>query len=64
MSLLYYFSKVSWGKIRYSRFHHRAGPVGHVQARFSAVKVLKFTFHTCAGRVRLVDACLSAGKIR
>ena len=39
-------------------------PVEVVQACFSAVQVLKFSFHHCIGRVIPVDACLSDAKIR
>ena len=35
--------------------------LGHVQAHFSAVEVPKFTFHTFAGYVRLVDGCIITG---
>ena len=51
-------------KIRYSRFHHRSGPVELIRACFSATKFPKFSFHNCRGRVMLVDVGLSAGKIR
>ena len=42
----------------------RKSPVEVVQTCFSAVQVLKFSFHNCTGGVIPVDTCLSAGNIR
>ena len=42
----------------------RKSPVVAVQVGFSAVKVLKFSFHNSRGHTMLVDVCLSSVKMR
>ena len=54
----------SAGKIRYSHFHFRGGPVEVAQLCFGTRNVLKLSFDKCTGCAMLVNSCFSAGKIR